>query len=193
MKHSIIAFGLIVGLVLMTMFLFNEDPVERERDPLEDEDISFNYSLPQFQDYELIMMMSDSEDSSYIISSYGKGIDQENGDENDIHNEIEDPFIEGPYAFEEEKVYIHQSDELLGFRGDFDSYEEAVQNSNYLQYTVDDLDGWYLYDRIHVELFMEIDDTYFRIYYMKVGSERSQEAIESIVENLMLIVRNGMD
>ncbi|WP_157100992.1 hypothetical protein [Salisediminibacterium beveridgei] len=194
MKHSIIAFGLIVGLVLMTMFLFNEDPVERSNDPLEDEDIPFTYSLPEFQDYELMMMrLSKHDDRDEIISSYGTGVDENSMDEFDGFDETDDLMIEGPYSFEKEKVYIVQSNELLGFRGDFDSYEDATQNSNYLQYTLDELDGWYLHEGRHIQLFTEIDETYFLIHYNQPGSERSQEAIEAIVENLMRIVRNGMD
>ena len=194
MKHSIIAFGLIVGLVLMTMFLFNEDPVERENDPLEDEDIPFHYSLPEFQDYELIMMrLSEHDDREEVISSYGTGVDQEAMDEFDGFDEHAEQMVEGPYSFDQEKVYIVQSDELLGFRGDFDSYEDATQGTDYLQYTLDEQNGWYLYDGGHMQLFTEIDGTYFLIHYMHVGSERSQEAIEAIVENLMRIVQNGMD
>ncbi|ADH98238.1 hypothetical protein [Salisediminibacterium selenitireducens] len=198
MKHSIIAFGLIIGIVALTMFVFEDEPPPRDNDIFEDEELNFSYSLPDFLDYDLFMARIYEQDTGPIaMATYGKGVEEVISTQHYFEGkEPEDLYVYGPYRREEDKVHLTQS-HIDSWPGpDFDAHIQDLEANGFLQYAFDGETAWYQYHYGaggFVELFMKIEDTVMHVSYMNIGDDRSQESIENITENLMRIIIGGME
>ena len=198
MKHSIIAFGLIIGIVAVTMIVFEDERPPREDDIFEDEALTFDYSLPDFLDYDLFMArIYEQEEGPIATATYGTGVEEVNTNHHYFQgDEPEHLYVYGPYKRDEEKVHLTQS-HIDSWPGQaFDTHVQDLEANGFLQYAFDGETAWYQYHYGaggFVEFFMKIGDTVMHVSYMNIGNDRSQESIENIVENLMRIIKDGME